>query len=73
MGVVGTDLATLDWELIDGGAECVIEVIGDWLLSRAEREDWRIVLDGRQITRRPLLPHESTCGDVAEGRALFGL
>jgi hypothetical protein len=69
----GPDLDTLDWEPIDGDAKCAIVDIDDWPISRAEREDWSLVLDERQVTRRPLLPHESTCQDVADMRALLGL
>ncbi len=69
----GPDLDTIDWQRINNGADCAIVNVANWPLGRAERDDHMVVLDQRHITRRPLLPHESTCNDVAPWRTLLGL
>lgn len=68
----GPDLATIEWTKPADGAWCSIVDVDDWPIARSEREDWRLVIDQRQITRRPLLPHESGCDDIAGWRDLLG-
>jgi hypothetical protein len=67
----GPDLATVEWTKPSGGAWCSIVDVDDWPIARREREDWKLVIDQRQITRRPLLPHESGCDDVEVWRDLL--
>lgn len=69
----GPDLSTIDWQPIGNEAMCAIVESAEWSIAREEREDWKLVFDQRHITRRPLLPHESTCADVADWRSLLDL
>ena len=64
----GPDLDDVDWQPINGRSLCTIIVDDDWPL-----ESSLIVIDHRVVTRRPLLPYEQTCDDVAELRAVLGL
>lgn len=67
----GPDLATVDWTKPAGGAWCSIVDVDDWPIARRESEDWKLVIGQRQITRRPLLPHESGCDEVEVWRDLL--
>ncbi|HEY0518851.1 MAG TPA: hypothetical protein VGC84_05105, partial [Ilumatobacteraceae bacterium] len=66
----GPDLSTLAW--VDVGVKCAVIDRADWPITVGERRVPHLVLDGREITRRPLLPHESGCDDVAAFRQLLG-
>ncbi len=68
----GPDLDQLPWQPIGAESLCTIVEDDDWPLGEADRRH-TLVIDGRFITRRPLLPHESTCDDVAELRIVLGL
>ena len=59
----GPDLSTLRFEEIDG-YRCAIVSLADWPLTLAERSLPELVLHDAVVTRRPLLPHESTCAQV---------
>jgi hypothetical protein len=69
----GPDIDTINWHPIDNGAKCAIVENAEWPITRDEREDWKLVIDQQHITRRPLLPHESTCAEVADWRSLLDL
>lgn len=69
----GPEPDELRWTEIGNGARCAIVGVVGWSFQRAERQEPRVVLDRRQLSRRPLLPHESTCDDVAEWRELLAI
>ena len=69
----GPNLAGLTWVDIGHDVKCAIYVRADWPLALNERHLPLIMLNGRVITRRPLLPHEHDCNDVATTRDLLGL
>lgn len=64
---LGPDVSILKWEQFDA-VQCAIVTQADWPLNEGERFVADIVLDGKKIKRRPLLPHETTCAEVLELR-----
>ena len=68
----GPDLDELDWQPIAGGSVCALIDNDEWPLDRAEQAA-PLVIDGRLVSRRPLLPHEQDCDDVSELRLALGL
>lgn len=69
----GPNLSDLVWVDIGNDTKCTIIDRTDWPLTLNERRIPQLVFDGRVITRRPLLPHEHDCNDVAAWRAILGL
>ena len=69
----GPDLAGLDWVDIGDDEQCAIVNRANWPLTIGERHVPVIVINGRVITRRPLLPHQQNCDDVAAVRRLLGV
>ena len=69
----GPNLADLAWVDIGDDVKCAIVDHADWPLTHNERRAPVLILDGRIITRRPLLPREHGCEDVAVVRQLLGL
>lgn len=66
----GPDLDTLTWTAIEG-MDCAVVERSEWPLPIGERQVPEIVVDGRLVTRRPLLPGTAGCADVvATYRAL---
>jgi hypothetical protein len=59
----GPDLDTLAWTPIDG-IDCAIVKRVDWPLPIGERQVPSLVVDGRIVTRRPLLPGTTSCAEV---------
>lgn len=68
----GPDLDEIDWHVINDFSLCAIVTDDDWPLTAADQSSPNII-DGRAVTRRPLLPHENSCGDVAELRRVLDL
>ena len=69
----GPNLDDLAWVDIGDDAKCAIVDRPDWPLTLNERRVPELVFGDRLITRRPLLPHEHTCDDVAAVRQLLAL
>ncbi len=68
----GPDLNLVDWHVINGASLCTIVVDASWPLDPPYAGN-SMVIDQRTVTRRPLLPHESTCDDIAEKRSVLEL
>jgi hypothetical protein len=69
----GPDLSTLAWVDLGSDVRCAVIDRADWPLTLNERRVPHLIFDGRLITRRPLLPHENGCADVAAVRRVLGL
>ena len=69
----GPNLADLAWVDIGDNVKCAIVDLADWSLTLNERRVPSLTMDGRLITRRPLLPHEHGCDDIAASRRLLDL
>jgi hypothetical protein len=63
----GPDMSTLTWERF-GNVRCTIVERNDWPLEKGELLVPYIVLDGKEVSRRPLLPHETNCAQVIDLR-----
>ena len=63
----GPDISTLTWEQF-GNVQCTIVERNDWPLDKGELFVPYIVLDGKEVSRRPLLPHETNCAQVIDLR-----
>ncbi len=69
----GDPLDGLDWTAIGDDSRCAIVQRSSWPIGQAEQRDFQLVIDQRVITRRPLLPHEDSCVDVADWRRALEL
>lgn len=69
----GPDSSTLAWVDVGRDVRCAVIDRADWPLTLSERRVPHLIFDGRLVTRRPLLPHELGCDDVAAFRRLLGL
>jgi hypothetical protein len=66
----GPDLSTLRFAEI-GGYRCAIVSLADWPVTLAEQSLPELVFHDAVVTRRPLLPHESTCAQVVALRQML--
>jgi hypothetical protein len=73
----GPTLASLTWTDISTAehpsTRCSIITKASWPIAPGEESSVPLVVDGAVVSRRPLLPHEHTCADVAATRALLHL
>jgi hypothetical protein len=73
----GPTLASMTWTDISTAehlrTRCSIITRADWPIAPGEQTSLQLVVEGAVVTRRPLLPHEHTCADVASTRALLHL
>jgi hypothetical protein len=73
----GPTLSSLAWTDISTAdhphTRCSIFTRANWPIGPGEEGSSQLVVDGAVVTRRPLLPHEHTCTDVAATRSLLHL
>jgi len=69
----GPPLDSLTWTTIGPRTRCAIVTRQDWPTEVAGENRYHARVGGADVSRRPILPHEHDCSDVATFRTALGM